>query len=161
MPGPNAPSQQPRHFMDTLPISSLPQSKVVHTSKMRPFLTTPEDDGTSDHLLTIEVSTPWTEILLEERRKTPTFSPPIFKPKPSLPSAYRSRFGRSHKGTWLAILVTIAGLLYLTQGAWKSDIQRPGISIVVPPSFEGLQFINANHPLLRVCINPVCLWFTH
>ncbi|CAG8977212.1 hypothetical protein HYALB_00007906 [Hymenoscyphus albidus] len=119
---------------------------------MRSLTKSPNDDGSSNHLsTTIEISSPWTDIALEEKATTPCLPPPIFKSRQkSLPFTTRFRFSRSNKITWLVFLGTI-GLLYLNWGVWSDGIRRTEASdsVFKIPSFEGLQFINASHPHLR------------
>ncbi|CAG8949449.1 hypothetical protein HYFRA_00008309 [Hymenoscyphus fraxineus] len=118
---------------------------------MRSPTKSPNDDGLSNLSTTIEISSPWTDIALEEKATTPCLPPPVFKPRQkSLPFKTRFRFSRSNKITWLVFLGTV-GLLYLNWGVWNDGTRRTEASDLVLkiPSFEGLQFINASHPHLR------------
>jgi hypothetical protein len=97
----------------------------------------------------VEASTPWSDILLEELRTVTRFDPLI--PTSRYGVANRRNVGmclRSQsKILWLAILV-IAGLLWGHRAGKKAFSYES--KLVAQPKLDGLQFLDANHPSIRV-----------
>jgi hypothetical protein len=118
---------------------------VKDMGNISPFLT-PECTPTRPEI--VDASTPWSDILLEELR-TATQS------GSRIPRRYGvAKFGscRTHlrnqsRILWLTFLV-IVGLFCAVKGGRQavSDASK----IVAQPKLDGLQFVGANHPSIRV-----------
>lgn len=102
----------------------------------------------------IESSSPWSDILLQEQTfhafSSPIRESPIrigtFNHAPG--GTRKTRFRRYHRALWLAIFLVVGSL-----GFWigkRSTQSRNKVNKLSIPSIEGLQFIDVNHPGLRV-----------
>jgi hypothetical protein len=118
-----------------------------------------QDMGYSSPLLTpestpirpeiVESSTPWSDILLEELRTEIQFNPPSLRGRYGVAKGgtCRTRLRNQSRIVWLTILVMV-GLLW-GRHRGKSAIEDES-KLVTTPKLEGLQFIDASHPSIRV-----------
>jgi len=96
----------------------------------------------------IETSTPWSDILLEEFQISDRFSrPSAYKYRPTKFSICRTRVRTQSKILWLSILAIVGLLWAVTRGQTRLSDERV---LAAQSKLEGLQFIAANHPSIRV-----------
>ena len=103
-------------------------------------LSTP--DTTPLRVQLIDSSTPWSDVRLEERE-----SPIRIVTFDHVPGATRkTRFRCYHRAIWPAIFLIIGSLWFW---AGKQEAQKK-VNQKSAPDIEGLQFIDVNHPDIRV-----------
>lgn len=113
-----------------------------------PF-STPDNTPLAPEL--VEASTPWSDVLLEDLRTTVQFNPPArlvhrLGIAPHGPSRKRLR-GRI-KAFWSSCLLLV-GFLWISKRSHslKPQHEKNGLE---RPKLDGLRFMNANHPHIRV-----------
>jgi hypothetical protein len=96
----------------------------------------------------VETSTPWSDVLLEELQTAGQFRRPGSQRYRSAKFANcRTRFRYQNKILCLTILM-LFGLLLAERGGRRGPWDDS--ELVTQPKLEGLQFIDANHPSIRV-----------
>ena len=96
----------------------------------------------------VEASTPWSDILLGELRTTIQSDPPNQRGYGAGKfGSCRTRLRNQSRILWLTILV-IVSLLWAVKGGSKLMLDEN--QLVPQPKLDGLQFIDANHPSIRV-----------
>ncbi len=119
---------------------------VYHSS-----LSTP--DGTPLIREVIEVSTAWSDVLLEDLQTTFQFNPPsrMIRGYGQMSYAtFRTRLRGWGRVLWLSMFVVV-GLWWVFQRDTHYRF-RDGTKIELDlPRLDGLQFIDSNHPYIRVC----------
>ena len=116
-----------------------------------PTLQTPEGSPLRPEV--VESSTPWSEVSIEELSTQFRFSPP-----PRLAGKYgytthhtrRTRLRNQSRVLWLVILLLVLlwwGLTGRGQGVQWREINEKHTA---QPDLDGLQFIDAAHPYIRV-----------
>jgi hypothetical protein len=97
----------------------------------------------------VESSTPWSDILLEELRTAIQFDPPSPRSRYGVAKGgtYRKRLRNQHRILCLTTLVIVGFLWALHHG--KRSIEDEG-KLAGTLRLEGLKFIDANHPSIRV-----------
>jgi hypothetical protein len=109
-------------------------------------LSTPDQSPLRVHL--IDSSTPWSDVLLDERAIHISFSPiPIgrFNHVPSVKTQLR----RCYRPVWLALLLVLGWVWFWMGGKQNAAQSQNRINLSVP-NIEGLQFIDVSHPEIRV-----------
>jgi hypothetical protein len=97
----------------------------------------------------VESSTPWSDILLEEIRTALHFDSPSPISRYGVPKGGTCRTRLRSRGRILCLTVlVIVGLLWALKGGGKAIEDES--KLVSEPKLEGLQFIDANHPSIRV-----------
>jgi hypothetical protein len=121
------------------------QNCVQDMSCNSPFLT-PECSPIRPEV--VEVSTPWSDVLLQDLRLAVELDPRIPTRYGVVTGrSYRTRFRGQSKIVWLAILVLVGLLWALKGGKNKISIKS---KLVTHQSLDGLQFINSSDPAIRV-----------
>jgi hypothetical protein len=97
----------------------------------------------------VEASTPWSDILLEELRTAIRFEPqsPIRRYGVATGRSCRTRLRNQSRILSLAILVLVS-LLWATKRGKNTFSNKS--KLVSQPGFDGLQFLNASNPSIRV-----------
>lgn len=106
-------------------------------------------DGTPLAPEVVEASTPWSDVLLEDLRTTIQFNPTIRLMRKYGYSAHKSRFRGWGKALWLGLFVVVAfswAFLRRQDPRYHAEMK----AIIDLPTLDGLQFIDANHPYIRV-----------
>lgn len=80
--------------------------------------------------------------------------PPAYdesKPPELPPRFYKTKLEGLHKAIWLTVLIMICFWFWLSQQQQQIPFYQYGAKIsTTEPILDGLQFINASHPYIRV-----------
>lgn len=97
----------------------------------------------------IDASTPWSEVFLEEHVALQLNTPQSLSDR--LRNAFRTHSLSWNRTIWLAVVLA-AGLLWSLLSGTKYVVSLPGSADVFnhQTNVEGLQFIDATHPYIRV-----------
>lgn len=110
---------------------------------------TPEDTPLRPEI--VEASTPWSDVLLEEHATLRIDAPMSYKEL--LRSTLKAQLRSWNRTLWLAIFL-VAGISWSLLGGTKYMASLPdnaeGLSH--PVEVDGMQFIDATHPYIRVGI---------
>lgn len=110
-------------------------------------------DGTPLAPDIIEASTPWSDVLLEDLRTTIQFNPPTRLIRKYGYGSHKTRFRGWGKALWLSLFVIVGSWWVFWRG--QNGRYRGEKKIAVDlPTLDGLHFIDANHPYIRVCYWP-------
>ena len=112
-------------------------------------------DGTPLAPEVIEVSTPWSDVLLEDLRTTIQFNPPTRPTRRCGYAPHKTHIRGRRMLLWLSVVVVV-GLWWGWLRGQDSRYRGERKIILDDPSLDGLQFIDANHPYIRVGSHP-CL----
>lgn len=97
----------------------------------------------------VDVSTPWSDILLEELRTAIQFDPP--RPRSryggSKGTSCSTRLRKQRKIIWLTAIMILGFLWALKRGQKHSENES---KMIDKQKLDGLQFVDANHPSIRV-----------
>lgn len=110
-----------------------------------PF-STPDQSPLRVHL--IDSSTPWSDVLLEERAIQVSSSPIPIGRFNHIPGV-QTRLRRSYRPVWLALLL-ILGCVWFWKGGKQSAAQSQNRINHPVPDIEGLQFVDVSQPGIRV-----------
>lgn len=102
-------------------------------------------------------STPWSEISMENWRNGVDFRspPPVYNEEALAeipPSFYKASLENLHKAIWLTVLIMICFWFWLSQQQQQIHFYQHDTNLTITkPTLDGLQFIDASHPYIRVC----------
>ncbi|KAL5317291.1 hypothetical protein ACEPPN_014386 [Leptodophora sp. 'Broadleaf-Isolate-01'] len=106
-------------------------------------------DGTPLAPEVVEASTPWSDVLLEDLRTTIQFNPPIRLIRKYRYGPHKTRFRGWGKALWLSLFVVV-GIWWAFLRQQDEGYRSEKKMVEDLPALDGLQFIDANHPYIRV-----------
>lgn len=97
----------------------------------------------------VDVSTPWSDILLEELRTAIQFDRPRQRSRygASQGTSCSKRLRKQRRIIWLTAIMMLGLLWTLKRGEKHSE---DGNKMIAKQNLDGLQFIDAGHPYIRV-----------
>lgn len=101
-------------------------------------------------------TSPWSEISMENWRNGVDFRspPPAYdeEAQPETPHGFhKASLENLHKAIWLTVLIMVCFWFWLSQQQQQIHFYQYGLKISnVEPTLDGLQFIDASHPYIRV-----------